>query len=146
MKKTILKKSIKAPEFLNEPIEYNKSFSRGLHIFFDDAGVLFISGTASIDKKGKSLYAGNFSAQARRTFGNISALLKSEGASWHDVVQTRCYLRDMRDYQKFNEIRNSLYKKYNLSPFPASVCIQANLCRTELLLEIEAIAIVRKTK
>jgi enamine deaminase RidA (YjgF/YER057c/UK114 family) len=146
MKKTILKTPVRAPEFLNDPIEYNKSFSRGVRVFLNDTEILFISGTASIDKKGNSLYAGNFSAQVKRTFENIAALLKSEGASWHDIVQTRCYLRDMRDYQKFNEIRNAFYKKHKLLPFPASVCIQANLCRAELLIEIEAIAIVRKTK
>ena len=144
MKKTIFKKSISARKFLNEPIEYNKSFSRGLSVYFGDANILFISGTASIDKTGNSLYLGDFYSQAKRTFDNISALLKSEKADWHDVVQTRCYLRDMHDYKTFNDIRNSFYKKNKLKPFPASVCIQANLCRTELLVEIEAIAIIKK--
>ena len=144
MKKTIFKKPIRALRFLNEPIEYNKSFSRGISISLGEAVILFISGTASVDKKGNSLYAGDFSSQARRTFKNISELLKSEGANWHDVVQTRCYLRDMRDYKVFNDIRNTFYKKHNLKPFPASVCIQANLCRAELLVEIEATAIVKK--
>ncbi|MDD5561015.1 MAG: Rid family hydrolase [Candidatus Omnitrophica bacterium] len=144
MKKIILKKSISAPRFLNEPIEYNKSFSRGLSVYLGKIGLLFISGTASINNKGISLYAGDFASQTRRTFENISALLKSEGANWHDIVQTRCYLRDMRDYKVFNGIRNAFYKKQNLKPFPASVCIQANLCRAELLVEIEAIAIVKK--
>lgn len=144
MKKTIFKKSIQAPKFLNEPIEYDKSFSRGLSVSLKEANILFISGTASVDKKGNSLYAGDFFSQTKRTFENISALLKSGGAKWQDVVQTRCYLRDMRDYKVFNDIRNVFYKKHNLKPFPASVCIQANLCRTELLVEIEAIAIVKK--
>ena len=144
MKKTIFKKSIHAPKFLNEPREYDKSFSRGLSVSLGEAKILFVSGTASIDKKGNSLYVGDFSSQLRRTFKNISALLKSESTNWHDVVQTRCYLRDMRDYKVFNDIRNTFYKKHNLKPFPASVCIQANLCRAELLVEIEAIAIVKK--
>ena len=135
-----------APDFLNEPAEYGKSFSRGMKVSFGETTILFISGTASIDKSGNTLYPGNFPAQARRVFANITALLHSEGARWSDVVQTRCYLSDMRDYGVFNEIRNRFYKKARLSPFPASVCIAAHLCRPELLVEIEAIAILKKRR
>ena len=41
----------------------------------------------------------DFRAQLRRTYDNITGLLESEGATWHDVVRTTCYLRDIeRDY------------------------------------------------
>lgn len=145
MEEKIIKRAIHAPGFLNEPIEYNKSFSRGIRISLGDLTILFISGTASVDKKGKTYSPGNFLAQTKRTFNNLAALLESEGVTWHDVAQTRCYLKDMRDYDIFNEVRNWFYKKQSLSPFPASVCIEANLCRSELLVEIEAIVII-KTK
>jgi len=142
MKSRIAKKAIKAPDFLNEPIEYNKSFSRGLRIQLDRAVILELSGTASVDERGKSIHTGNFSAQAKRTFDNLTALLESEGASWRDVVKTRCYLKDMKDYGKFNQYRNWFYKKQKLSLFPASICVEAGLCRPELLVEIEATAIL----
>lgn len=135
-----------APDFLNEPIDYDKSFSRGIGIDIGNAVLLFISGTASIDEKGNTFCPGDFSAQVKRTFNNLTALLKSEKANWHDVVQTRCYLKDMRDYGKFNEFRNQFYKKQKLNPFPASVCIEAGLCRPEFLVEIEAIVILKKLK
>lgn len=145
MKKSeIKKKAMHAPDFLNEPIDYGKSFSRGIKTVIGNEVFLFISGTASIDEKGNTFCPGDFLAQTRRTFNNLAALLKSEKASWHNVVQTRCYLKDMRDYAKFNEFRNQFYKKQKLSPFPASVCIEANLCRAELLVEVEAIAILKK--
>lgn len=146
MVKGIPKKAIHAPLFLNEPIEYNKSFSRGIRVELDDFTFIFISGTASVDEKGKTYCPGDFLAQTKRTFDNITALLRSEGARWHDVVQTRCYLKDMRFYDKFNKVRNQFYRKQRLNPFPASVCIQAGLCRPELLVEIEAIAILRAQK
>ena len=145
MAKAVFKKAMHASQLLNEPIEYGKSFSRGLRVEVGDATILFISGTASIDAKGNSHRPGDFSAQAKRTFYNITALLRSEGANWHDIIQTRCYLKDMRDYDKFNELRNKFYKKKQLKPFPASVCIEANLCRQELLVEIEALAMIRGT-
>jgi len=72
--------------------------------------------------------------------------LESEGATWKDVVRTTCYLRDIeRDYAAFNEERTAFYAQQGLDPLPASTGIQAILCRPELLVEIEAIAMFRST-
>ncbi|MGC1130856.1 MAG: Rid family hydrolase, partial [Candidatus Acidiferrales bacterium] len=121
------------------------SFSRGMRIDLGETTMLLISGTASIDERGVSLHVGDFRAQCRRTFQNITALLESEGASWKDVVRTSCYLRDIdRDYAQFNEERTAFYKEQGLDPLPASTGIQAKLCRPELLVEIEAIAMFRE--
>jgi 2-iminobutanoate/2-iminopropanoate deaminase len=80
-------------------------------------------------------------AQAKRTLNNITGLLAAENATWHDVVRTTCYLRDIdRDYEAFNEERTTFYAGLGLDPLPASTGIQAKLCRPELLVEIEAIA------
>ena len=104
------------------------------------------SGTASIGPHGESLHVGDLRAQTRRTFTNITALLEAEGASWKDIVRTTCYLRDIdRDYAEFNEERTAFYALQGLDPLPASTGIQAKLCRPELLVEIEAIAIFRHT-
>jgi enamine deaminase RidA (YjgF/YER057c/UK114 family) len=106
--------------------------------------ILLISGTASIDEHGVSVHIGNFRAQMRRTLENITGLLKSEGCTWHDIVRTSCYLRDIdRDYEVFNEERTAFFKEQKLDPLPASTGIQAKLCRPELLVEIEAIAMFR---
>jgi len=134
-----------ARRVLNEPVEYQKSFSRGIRVEVGECSMLFISGTASIDEKGKTRYPHDLTAQVKRTFSNLAALLASEGATWHDVVQTRCYLKDMRDYPLFNKCRNYFYKQQRLIPFPASVCVEANLCRPELLVEIEAVAVIKNS-
>jgi enamine deaminase RidA (YjgF/YER057c/UK114 family) len=106
--------------------------------------ILLISGTASIDENGDSVHIGDFRAQMRRTFFNITALLEAEGATWKDIVRTTCYLRDIeRDYAAFNEERTAFYREQGLDPVPASTGIQAILCRPELLIEIEAIAMFR---
>jgi enamine deaminase RidA (YjgF/YER057c/UK114 family) len=142
----IAKKRISAPEALNEAYRYERpsSFSRGLRLNFGEVAVLLISGTASVGLDGETLHAGDFRAQARRTFANIAALLESEGATWKDVVRTTCYLRDIeRDYAAFNEERTAFYQSQELDPLPASTGIQATLCRPDLLVEIEAIAVFR---
>ena len=140
----IIKRPITAPEVLNEAFHYPKpsSFARGLRIDVSGLTVLFISGTASVDENGNSVYIGDFGAQTWRTYRNITALLKSEGATWHDIVKTTCYLRDIeRDYDQFNRIRTSFFRWLGLDPLPASVGVQTRLCREDLLVEIEAIAL-----
>ena len=132
---------------LNEAYAYPKpsSFSRGMRVDLNGISVLLISGTASIDEQGRSVHIGDFRAQLRRTFRNISSLLAAEGAGWKDIVRTTCYLRDIeRDYEAFNEERTAFYAAEGLDPLPASTGIQAILCRPELLVEIEAIAIFRR--
>ncbi len=141
----IRRKAVSAPGALNEAIEYGSAFSRGLRLDIGNVAVLLISGTASIDEHGQTVHKGDFRAQVRRTFANITSLLESEGATWKDVVRTTCYLRDIeRDYEAFNEERTAFYRQQGLDPFPASTGIQAILCRPDLLIEIEAIAVFLK--
>ena len=143
----ISKRAITNLSVLNEAYEYAKpsSFSRGMRIDLNDLIILLISGTASIDEHGATVHVGDFRAQCRRTFQNITALLAAESATWKDVVRTSCYLRDIdRDYAEFNEERSAFYKQQGLNPLPASTGIQAKLCRPELLVEIEAIAMFRQ--
>jgi len=142
----IRKRAITNHRALNEAYHYPKpsSFSRGMRVDLGGVAMLLISGTASIDENGRSVHIGDFRAQTRRTYQNITLLLESEGASWKDVVRTTCYLRDIeRDYAAFNEERTAFFKEQALDPLPASTGIQAILCRPELLVEIEAMAIFR---
>ena len=136
-------KQITALEVLNEAYEYARpsSFSRALRLDLGNFVILLISGTASVDENGQTVHVGDFRAQCRRTFRNITELLASEGATWRNIVRTTCYLRDIdRDYAEFNEERTAFFKEQGLDLLPASTGIQAKLCRSDLLVEIEAIA------
>jgi 2-iminobutanoate/2-iminopropanoate deaminase len=141
----VIKRAITNHCALNEAYAYGSAFSRGMRIELNGLTILLISGTASIDDEGRTVHVGDLRGQLRRTFDNITALLASEGATWHDIVRTTCYLRDIeRDYQDFNEERTAFYKEQGLDPLPASTGIQAILCRPDLLVEIEAIAMFRR--
>ena len=140
------KRAITNLHVLNEAYAYGSAFSRGMRIDLNGLTILLISGTASIDDAGNTVHVGDFRAQTRRTFDNITGLLAAEGATWKDIVRTTCYLRDIeRDYKAFNEERTAFYKEQGLNPLPASTGIQAILCRPDLLIEIEAIAMFRRT-
>jgi 2-iminobutanoate/2-iminopropanoate deaminase len=144
----IEKRAITNHAVLNEAYDYSKpsSFVRGMRIDLNGLVILLISGTASIDEHGKTVHIGDFRAQCRRTFHNITGLLAAEGCTWKDIVRTTCYLRDIdRDYEAFNEERTAFFQQQGLDPVPASTGIQAKLCRPDLLVEIEAIAMFRET-
>ena len=138
--------AVHAPQVINEAYNYQKpsSFSRALRLELGDYKILLISGTASVNEEGKAEHIGDFKAQLWRTYVNITNLLAADGMSWHDVVRTTNYLRDIeRDYTEFNKIRTTFYRWLNLDPLPASTGIQARLCWETLLVEIEAYAICK---
>lgn len=142
----IEKFSVHAPQVINEAYDYQKpsSFTRALRLEFGGYKILLISGTASVNEEGKAEHLGDFKAQTWRTYRNITDLLKAEGMTWHDVVRTTNYLRDIeRDYEEFNKIRTSFFRWMNLDPLPASTGIQARLCWETLLVEIETYAICK---
>ncbi|MFC2125487.1 Rid family hydrolase [Bacteroidota bacterium] len=140
----IEKFAVHAPDVLNEAYNYQKpsSFSRALKLELGGQKILLISGTASVNDQGKPEHIGDFNAQTWRTYRNITTLLDAEDMTWHDVVRTTNYLRDIeRDYTEFNKIRTSFFRWLGLDPLPASTGIQARLCWETLLVEIEAIAV-----
>lgn len=146
-RESVRKHEVHVQETLSEASEYfprPSSFSRALCLEIGDYKTLLISGTASVDENGKSIHIGDFRAQCWRTYRNITELLKAEEMTWHDVVRTSCYLRDMsRDYNDFNEVRTTFFQWLGLEVLPASTGIQATICREDLLVEIEGIAITK---
>jgi 2-iminobutanoate/2-iminopropanoate deaminase len=140
------RRRVSALDVLNEAYDYDlpSSFSRGLTVTWK-AGqrIVWISGTASLSEHGTSIHKGDFRAQTWRTLWNLTRLIESEGGTWHDVVRTSCYLRDIdRDYEQFNAVRTLFFRCMDIDPLPASTGIQAKLCRPELLVEIEAIVLL----
>jgi 2-iminobutanoate/2-iminopropanoate deaminase len=142
----IEKHVVHAPHVINEAYDYQKpsSFSRALRLDLGGYKILLVSGTASVNEEGKAEHIGDFKAQLWRTYRNITNLLAAEEMSWHDVVRTTNYLRDIeRDYVEFNKIRTSFFKWLKLDPLPASTGIQVRLCWETLLVEIEVYAICK---
>lgn len=133
------------PHMLNEAYHYEDpscAFSRGMRCEIGDTTMLFVSGTASVNRRGKSAHSGDFKAQCHRMYNNLTALLRSEGATWHHVVKALVFLTDMRHYRAFNEVRSAFFRSQGLKMLPASTCVEARLCRPDLLCECELIAVL----
>jgi len=132
-----------------EAYDYPKAsdFSRGMEVSLPGARLVFVSGTASVGPDGESLHRGDFRAQARRAFDNARAVLLRAGADWRDVVKTTIFLKDIAaHYGEFNEVRSAYFQEMGLETYPASTCVEARLCREELLIEMELVAVVEATE
>ncbi len=130
---------LSAPTHLNRTCEYGVSFERGTVLSYGDRRHVLISGTASIDNKGRVLYTGDIRRQTERMLENVNALLKEAECGFGDVMHIIVYLRDMADY---NVVERMMGDRFPDMPL---VIVQAPVCRPEWLIEMECIAIAGQT-
>jgi enamine deaminase RidA (YjgF/YER057c/UK114 family) len=115
--------------------DYNVTFERGTRIGYADRSHHFISGTASIDERGRVLHPGDVMRQLERALGNVDALLHSGGAGIDEMMHLVVYLRDRADFARVDG-----YLKERFADLPTLV-VQGPVCRPEWLIEVEGIAI-----
>lgn len=101
-------------------------------------GMLFTSGVIPIDPETNTLVEGDATVQARQAIGNLKNLIEASGSSMDKVVKTTVFIKDMNDFGKINDI----YKDFFTSDFPARSCVEVARLPKDVLIEIEAIAIV----
>ena len=101
-------------------------------------GMLFTSGVIPIDPETNTLVQGDVEAQARQAIGNLKNLIEASGSSMEMVVKTTVFIKDMNDFGKINDI----YKEFFTSDFPARSCVEVARLPKDVLIEIEAIAVV----
>lgn len=115
---------------------YNVNFERGTRVAFADRAYHYISGTASIDAEGKTVYYdGDVMQQAARTLENIDALLRSGSATIDDMMYMIVYLRDPAEYTRINAY---LRERFPSTPF---IIVEGAVCRPDWLIEIEGVAL-----
>jgi enamine deaminase RidA (YjgF/YER057c/UK114 family) len=121
----------------NEATEYGSAFARAMEVDLGDARYVFVSGTASIDDQGATVHAGDFETQARTTLEAVDALLEGAGGSLADVGQATAFLANPADGRSFERIVDG--SPLRRAPLVTTV---ADVCRPDLLFEIDAIAAV----
>lgn len=116
---------------------YGSAFSRSTVIREPNNKCILVSGTAAIDEHGNSLFPGNPREQMRQTFEIVNALISKEEASLKDICHATVFLKRKEDISIYNEVVN----EYGLQYMPV-VCVVADICRDELLFELDAIVSV----
>jgi reactive intermediate/imine deaminase len=100
---------------------------------------LYVSGQVSLDSAGKVVGAGDVGAQARQVFENLKVALAAANASLENIVKITVFITDLSGLQEFRKLRNEYFPK---NPPASSLVKVAGLVLPELLIEIEAIAVV----
>ena len=124
-----------------DAFHYGSAFSRGVLIRESDVTTIQISGTAAIDDAGKSLYPGDARSQIEYTLDQVEALLEQEGAGLRDIAAATVFVKRAGDASLFRAI----IAERGIERFPA-VCVVADICREELLFEMDAEVVVKNGK
>lgn len=118
---------------------YGVTFERATRIEYKDRYEYFVSGTASIGSKGETLYKDDLSKQLEKTIYNIQGLLEDGKSGLKDIFEVRAYIKN---------IDNTIFVKDKLKEMLAIdtkiYIMRADLCRKELMIEIEAKAVKYK--
>ncbi len=112
---------------------YGSSFSRAMEIPSDHGCRLHISGTASIAPGGKTLWAGDVRKQVELSMDVVGAILRSRGLVFEDITRATAYFRHAKDAGVF-----TAWLADNQLPNLPAVATQCDVCRDDLLFELEA--------
>lgn len=117
-------------------------FERGKIIQNRHGAICFVSGTAAIRSE-ESLNKPDAGLQTQQTIDNINYLISGENLKWHNLsTDTRLKMAGVRVYIKnMNDLEQVKAKiEQSWANIPA-IYLQADICRSELLVEIEGIAL-----
>lgn len=127
--------SVPSPEQCPAPA-YGSAFSRAVEIGSAGFRQLLVSGTASIAPDGKTAHIGDVRAQIERTMQVAGAILESRRMTYADVSLAAAFFKSPADAPLFTD----WLARHKLQALPL-VCAQCDICRSDLLFEIELNAV-----
>lgn len=99
--------------------------------------LLFTSGQIPVNPETGEIVGNDIEAQASQVMENLAAVLEEGGSSFEKVVKATCFLKNMDDFDRFNEV----YAKYFTSK-PARSCVAVRKLPKDVLCEVEVVAII----
>lgn len=100
-------------------------------------GILFISGQIPLNRETGKIEAENIREQTIQVLKNMESILQEAGYVFENVVKTTCFLKDMKDFQVFNQT----YAQFFTSDEPARSAVEVSQLPKGALVKIEAMAI-----
>lgn len=97
--------------------------------------MVFTSGQIAINPESGQVDADTIEGQTEQVCKNLSEVLKASGTGIEKTVKTVCFLRNMEDFAKFNEV----YAKY-FTGKPARSCVAVRELPKNVLVEVDVIA------
>ena len=94
------------------------------------------SGQIPIDPATGNLVEGDIEVQTRQVFANLKAVLEAAGSSLDKIVKTTCFMDNMNDFAKMNEV----YASFFSGDYPSRSAVEVAKLPKGALIEIEVIA------
>ncbi|MGH7534200.1 MAG: RidA family protein [Gemmatimonadales bacterium] len=108
---------------------------------------VYIAGQVAFDSAGRVVGPGDFRAQAERVFANLDLALRGAGVTFADVVKTTTFVTDLSQLAVLREVREVRARYLDAARPPASTVVEVkSLVRPELLIEIEAVAVLPEAR
>lgn len=108
-----------------------------------DGRTVYLAGQVAFDSTGQLVGAGDFRAQADRVYQNLLRALTAVGGSLEDIVKTTTYITDLKNLPVLREVRGQRFRSGQ--PPANTLLVVASLARPELMIEVEAVAILRQS-
>jgi 2-iminobutanoate/2-iminopropanoate deaminase len=132
--------TFKNPSALSTP----KGYSQTAEIDLGSSKMIIMAGQVALNKDGQLVGAGDMAQQTEQVFNNIKSIVEDAGGTMNDIVKLNYYLKDVSKIQQVRAIRD---KYINTKTPPASTLVEVSkLFRDDMLIEIEATAVIPKKK
>ena len=102
--------------------------------------MVFVAGQVAVNADMQLVGDGDMAAQTRQTLENVKAVLEASGASLQDVASTTVYVSSFDHYGEFDQV----YQEYFGDHRPARATVKADLVMPQLMVEIQAIAVLER--
>lgn len=100
-------------------------------------GLIFTSGQVPIDPATGELVEGGIEEQTRQSLENVKAILEEAGSGLDKIVKTTCFLTDIGNFAKMNEVYATYFSD---GVYPSRSAFEVGALPKGAMVEIEAIA------
>ena len=101
-------------------------------------GLIFTSGQIPLSPETGEIVGDDISSQTQQVMKNIAGLLEAADSDFSRVLKTTCFITDMANFSALNEV----YASYFTENKPARSCVAVKQLPRNVLVEIEAIAML----